>query len=198
MAKKKKKEERIYDVFINLVNELGYDNVSIRKIATASNVGLGTIYRSYEYGKLSLLSKFLEKTSENVLDIESFQNIPKNNLPKLVELYISNHLKTHRNNLHIHKALYQAAISDKVDVDQAKKLIFPMLKNSLEKILTIPLFNDVPKEQFTKTFTQIFNVIEGVIHRHLYVLPIFEIDEELIEYLTEIVIFLLRDFNTHV
>ena len=190
---KQKKQRKILESFIELYNDEDYEEISIRKIAKRSNVSVGTIYRYYKDGKLSILRKFFEETSRNVLDESAFKVIPQGDLKKLIQLYISNHIKTHRNNIHIHRVLYQAAVSDKIKNLSAKDILYPMLNKSLKTIKNALSLQNISDEEFNKTFTVIFNLVESVIHRHVYIMPMFDTDEELIDFLLDHVLFILND-----
>lgn len=184
----------IFETFVELFNDGPYEDIKMRDIAERSNVSLGTIYRYYEKGKLSLLQKFFSKTSDHVLDIPEFHNLPNKDITSFIKLYISNHLKTHRENYSLHKALYQASLSNKLDLEEAKEFLLPVLDEGLKKIRNAPLFKNIkiPIELFEKTTKRIFNLVESVIHRHLHVIPIFDSDEELVEFLTGIILDLIN------
>lgn len=191
---KEKKERKIFETFVELFNEGSYEDIKMRDIAERSNVSLGTIYRYYEKGKLSLLQKFFSKTSDLVLDPLELQAPPKKDISSFVKNYISNHLKTHREFYSLHKALYQAALSNKLDLEEAKEFLLPVLDDGSEKLKSAPVFEniDIPTELFEKTTTRIFNLVESMVHRHLYIIPIFDSDEELVVFLTEITLDLIK------
>ena len=48
------------------------------------------------------------------------------------------------------------------------------------------LYGSLSEQSVLAGFLLLFNVLEGIIHRHLFVYPLFEADEELISFLVNL------------
>ncbi|MFX1566820.1 MAG: TetR/AcrR family transcriptional regulator [Promethearchaeota archaeon] len=189
---KDEKIRLVFQAFADLVNEKGYQNINIRDITNRANIGIGTIYRYFPKGKPSIASKFFEHTGEKILDINALKKIGENNLPKIFDLYIRNHLKTHRENYEIHRAYELAILANKELFSNIKTYVDDMFKDILHIYKKEGIFRGVPEDLLLKNNILFFNLIEAVVHRHLFIIPFFDTDEELIEFLKNIIITIIK------
>ena len=189
------KDEKIrivFQTFADLVNEKGYENISIRDITNRANIGIGTIYRYFPKGKPSIASKFFEYTGEKIFDINAVKKIGEKNLPEVFDLYIRNHLKTHRENFEIHRAYELAILTNKELFSNIKTYVDDMFKDILNIYKKEGIFRGVPEDLLLKNNILFFNLIEAIVHRHLFIIPFFDTDEELIEFLKTIIITIIK------
>ncbi|MFX1411909.1 MAG: TetR/AcrR family transcriptional regulator [Promethearchaeota archaeon] len=201
MIKKKKKIFRnkdekiklIFQTFIDLVNKYGYNKVSTRHIAKKAQISVGTIYRYFPKGMPSIASGFYNFTLDKILDLNQFAIINEDNLIKLFQIFIRNHLNSHRENLELYKAFNQAMMSNKELFSNQEKMIREMIEESINKLQQLDFFKKIPQEKILKKTMLIFSFLEAIIHRHLFVMPLFETDDELIELLTRLVIFIIQE-----
>ena len=185
------KKQRIFQAFADLVNEKGYENVTMRDIAEKADIGLGTIYIYFSEGKPAIAGGFMEYISEKIFDMDLFLKLGKVPPGEMLEKYVRNHLTTHRQNFEIHRAFEIAELTNQNLYEDFNEATNEMFKKIVAKIKNQPPFNAFPEELVLKNFTIIFNFLEAVIHRHLFRAPFFETDEELVLFLKDLLIFLV-------
>lgn len=189
---KDEKIRLIFQTFAELVNEKGYENINIRDITTRANIGIGTIYRYFPKGKPSIASGFFEHTREKIFDIDALKEIGDNNLLKIFDLYIRNHLKTHRENFEIHRAYEQAILTNKELSSNVKNIIGDMFKDIVDVYKKEGIFQGIPEDLLLKINILFFNLIEAIVHRHLFITPFFDTDEELIEFIKTLIMCIIK------
>ncbi len=189
---KDEKIRLIFQTFADLVNEKGYENISIRDITTRAEIGIGTVYRYFPKGKSSIVSGFFEHAKEKILDINAIKKIGDKNLSAIFELYIRNHLKTHRENFEIHRAYEQAILANKDLFSNVKNSVDDMFKDILDTYKKANVFRGVPDDLLLTNNILFFNLIEAIIHRHLFIIPFFETDEELVEFIKTLIMCIIK------
>ena len=184
---KEKKITLIFQTFVDLVNEIGYTKVSTRHIAKKAQISVGTIYRYFPKGMPSIASGFYNFTIDNILDLNQIAESDIDNPIKFFELFIRNHLNSHRENLELYRAFNQAMMSNKELFGNQEKMFKEMIEESVNKLRQLDAFKIIPQEKMLKDAILISSLFEAVIHRHLFVMPLFETDDELIKFLTRLV-----------
>ncbi len=184
----------ILETFEELVNRDGYDRLSTRHIAKAAGISVGTIYYYFPGGKHSIAMGFLERLTQGVFDPEMFVAArDEGSLMALYEGFIRGHIANHRENLEIHRALDQAILADVTVREHNREVILMNLRSAAEELMKQGLYREMPAPDVTGRFLRNFKLIEAVVHRHLLVEPFFESDEELVDFLSRILLLLHRD-----
>lgn len=184
----------ILETFEELVNRDGYDRLSTRHIAKAAGISVGTIYHYFPGGKHSIAMGFLERLTQGVFDPEMFVAARDEGSRKaLYEGFIRGHIANHRENLEVHRALDQAILADEEVRRHNSELIIINLRDAAGGLMRRGLFSGTPSPDVARTFLLNFKLIEAMVHRHLLVEPIFETDEELVGFLSKILLLLHRD-----
>ena len=182
---KKGKNQLILDTFARLVNEEGYDSLSTRHIAKEAGISVGIIYHYFPGGKHSIAMSYMERLTQNIFDPEMFMNATDDkSLKNLYQTFIMNHLKSHRENLELHRAMDQAILADPKVREQNSMIIKKNLESATLQLIRLGLFSADQSIQVLRNFLFNFQLIEAVIHRHMLFNPFFETDEELAEALS--------------
>lgn len=199
MSKKKivrnkdEKIKEIFQTFLNLINKQGYDKITTRKIAEGSNLSIGTIYRYFPQGKASILSEFLIQEKDKIFNYDSILKNKQLNLPDFLKSYVTSHLQTHREYYEIHKAFDQALLSNKELFNTFDLTVTNIFKEIAKKIKDFDVFQTISEEELVENIATLYNLMDGIIHRHLFIMELFETDEELIEFLLKLVLFVIKD-----
>jgi len=189
---KQEKIDIIYKIFYRLLNDIGYDKITTNIIAEVSKISIGTIYRYFPDGKSSIIKGTLEHISNKIFDIEDFNNMNEDNLPEKIEYLIQKHLKIHRENYQYHLAVNQAILSNKTLFKDYSDNITEMIGIIAEEIQqTNVFFKNVPRNYLIENLLLIFNSLEAFIHRHLFITPIFPTDDELIEFVKQVLLMII-------
>jgi len=189
---KQEKINSIYSTFYRLLNEVGYDRITTNSIAEVSKISIGTIYRYFPNGKTSIMKGTLEHTSNKIFDINDFNNMNEDNLVEMTKYLIQKHLTVHRDNYQYHLAVNQAIMSNKELFNDYGYNITELFKSIAEEIQeTNSFFKSVPQSYLIGILVRIFNILEAFIHRHLFITPIFPTDEELIDFLSQVLLMII-------
>ncbi|NHK31575.1 MAG: TetR/AcrR family transcriptional regulator [Asgard group archaeon] len=181
---KEEKIDRIIRIFYDLTNERGYGNVTTDDVAKVAGVSIGTIYRYFPRGKPSIVKESFEKISEQLVDLESFKNLTQNNLSKKLEEFFSHHIASHRENIETHLAMDSAMLTNPEMFKDYRNIIvdyFTKTVNELQKMN--PYFKERSGLEVLQEMLFMFNIVEALVHRHVFIIPIFQTDEELVLFL---------------
>ena len=166
------KIQSIYKAFTELVNDEGYENLTARKIAQGAGISVGTIYHYFNEGKPAIAAALYEKNLQETLDIENLTGYSLTGIRQ----QITRHLELHQQNKELYRAFDQAIYSHSD--------IFKGIKRKREEILAEQLADANPER--IQNIMRVYSTVDAVIHRHLYVEPLFESDNDLVDYLVEV------------
>ena len=186
---KQEKIDSIYSTFYRLLNEIGYDKITTNLIAEVSEISIGTIYRYFPSGKSSIMKGTLEHTSDKIFDIDDFNSMNEDTFLEILELIIRKHLKEHQENFQYHVAVNQAIISNRdlfKDYGDSIKNLFGSIADEVRR--RNKFFQNVSRDLLVDTLLVAFNTLEAFIHRHLFITPIYPSDEELVQFLKEVLL----------
>ncbi|MBN1217272.1 MAG: TetR/AcrR family transcriptional regulator [Candidatus Lokiarchaeota archaeon] len=193
---KSEKVRKIIECFFNLLNDKGYDKLTTNLIASKTGISIGTIYRYFPKGKISILKKILENKFHSILDLEGFKNLNETNFENVLKNMIRKHISSHYLELSYHNALNQAILSDKSFSQEYNSKIFNLFKINGTKIQNSnKMLKKISPVKFLTDLLLIFNTLEAYTHRHIFVMPIFSKDEELVEFLKNVIISEILKFN---
>ena len=164
------KIQSIYKAFTELINEEGYDNLTARKIAQRADISVGTIYHYFNEGKPAIAAALYEKNLQETLDIENL----KGHSLTIIRQKVTRHLQLHQQNKELYRAFDQAIYSH--------SYIFKGAKRKREEILAEQL--GYPDPERIQGIMRVYGTVDAIIHRHLFVEPMFESDNDLLDYLT--------------
>ncbi|MCG3222861.1 MAG: TetR/AcrR family transcriptional regulator [Candidatus Heimdallarchaeota archaeon] len=189
---KQEKIDLIVRTFLKLVEELGYSNVSTNMVASKADISIGTIYRYFPEGKAAILKEGFNDTIGEFMELADILKIIAENDYDLIKKFVSKYLKGHQDYLHLHEAYEQASLSNKEIFHSFQDNI----KEYAQKYINLIKEKDsslkhISTEKIVAAIVLIINVIESLIHHHLFHEPLFENDEDLIIYLTKLFQFTL-------
>ncbi|MCW4013932.1 MAG: TetR/AcrR family transcriptional regulator [Candidatus Bathyarchaeota archaeon] len=167
---KEQKKTDIQQAFTELINTNGYDKTTIRQIAKKADISVGIIYHYYPQGKPSIAAAIYEKNLR--------ETIPPYGLTENIDEVLRNHIQSHRENSEMYKAFDQAILADHDVFESIKRDRRQIMMEYLEE-------KDLPVELLDRWLTT-YNVIDAVIHKHLYINSVCEKDPELINLLRTI------------
>ena len=156
------KRELIFSAFTELANEVGYERLTTRNIAKRAGVSIGTVYHHFREGKAAIAAGLFERNLERQMEY----------LKTDLRSQIIQHLELHREHMELYRAFDQAIY--------AREDIFRSIRERRDEAVTEALEG---AEVSVETFMRINATVEALVHRHLFIEPMFETDGELIEYL---------------
>ena len=199
MSKKKfsrNKQEKIaliYKTFFNLILKQGYHKTSTNHLAKSAKISIGTIYKYFPKGKEDIVRKYFEESMETMLDREDLNKVNDVNMREFLRHFVSDLFKNHKENKGYNLAFRSAIQSDKTLHEAHKQKIYDLFKIRAQNLREInESFNIIPEESLIDVFVFAFNLINAVIFHHLSVMKLFDTDNELIEYLLNLLIYSLK------
>ena len=199
MSKKKfsrNKQEKIaliYKTFFNLILKQGYHKTNTNHLAKSAKISIGTIYKYFPKGKEDIVRKYFEESMETMLDREDLNKVNDVNMREFLRHFVSDLFKNHKENKGYNLAFRSAIQSDKTLHEAHKQKVYDLFKIRAQNLREINEgFNIIPEESLIDVFVFAFNLINAVIFHHLSVMKLFDTDNELIEYLLNLLIYSLK------
>ncbi|MBN1216564.1 MAG: TetR/AcrR family transcriptional regulator [Candidatus Lokiarchaeota archaeon] len=190
---KKEKIKLIYETFYKLLNKIGYDKLTTNQIAQEANISIGTIYHYFPKGKVDILKGTIKHISSNFIDFDEFKSINQENHVEQLKKFIEKYIKSHRNNYQYHLAIQMAELSHPKLFQSMNTSTNDFFWEIVQKLHDLNSFyKNIPKSILFHSLMIMYNTLEALVHRHLFITPIFNTDEELIEYLTQFLIFIMK------
>ena len=193
---KQEKIDKIFDIFFDLVLKNGYDKTSTNNVAEASGLRIGTVYRYFPEGKKDIIRKYFEKSVETTMEIEDFKNLETDNIPSAFRGFISNLLRNNYANKGYNLAFRSAILSDPNLLDVHNKRVYDISKGFV-KILrkSNEFFKSRDEQRLTRGFVFIYNLSNAIIYHHIFLMKFFEKDEDLIDYLSNLMFFTIQTLS---
>jgi len=202
MSKRKitrNKEEKInliYDTFFKLILEKGYHRTSTNKIAEAAQISIGTIYHYFPKGKSEILTKYFQKSKDITFNIEDFKGYDVNNIPEVFTQFISKDIENQRKNLGFRIALRHAVLSDKKVREAFQNKVIEICKEIVKNLrATTVVFKESPEKRLIQRFAFIYNLIEAIVHHHIFVMKLFDDDDDLVKYISSLIASTIQFFQ---
>jgi AcrR family transcriptional regulator len=172
---KDEKIRKIYETFAELVNAVGYEKVTTSRIAGLAGISVGIVYHYFPEGKPAIAAGLYEKNFMRVMNLDAFVSRD----PEKLEAQIRDHLRIHRENIELYRAFDHAILTNRD--------LFQNLKKERKELLETQIVEKGLSDNMLEVCLKAYNVIDAVIHRHLFVDSVSETDEELINFLTKLI-----------
>jgi len=190
---KQEKINLIYDTFFKLILKKGYHKTSTNHIAKSAKVSIGTIYRYFPKGKEDIIRKYFEESMENFLDSQDLSIVNDENIRDFLNRFVLDLYKNHEENKGYNLAFRSAIQSDKKLHSSHKEKVFIFFKDTAQKLRkTNKNFEQIPKDRLVETFIFIYNLINAILYHHLCIMELFDTEDKIVEYLSNLVIFSLK------
>jgi len=183
----------IFETFANLVNRNGYDRLSTRHIAETAGISVGTIYHYFPGGKHAIASRYIDRVTDELFDPGIFGRLGEGDLQGFLEELIRGYLSVHKENLEIHRAIDQAILADSDVYRRNLEATTANMSRVVAELKGMGLYSDIPELLVFNGFVLLFNVLEAIVHRHLFFFPLCETEEELVVFLVDLLEHLTKE-----
>ena len=190
---KESKIRLIFEKFSELVNRNGYDKLSTRHIAEAAGISVGTIYHYFPGGKHAIASSYIDLVTDDLFDPGIFGRLGEGDLAGFLEDLVRRYLSVHKENLEIHRAIDQAILADPDVYRRNLEATAANMSRVVAELKDAGLYGDIPESSVIKGFILTFNVLEALVHRHLFFYPMFENDEEFVAFIVSLLEHLTKE-----
>jgi len=192
---KQEKINLIYDTFFKLILKKGYHKTSTNHVAKSAKVSIGTIYKYFPKGKEDIIRKYFEKSMETFLDNQDLSIVNDENIRDFLNHFVLDLYKNHEENKGYNLAFRSAIQSDKRLHNSHKEKVFIFFKDTAQKLRkTNKNFKQIPEDRLVETFIFIYNLINAILYHHLSIMELFDTEDKIVEYLSNLVIFSLKYF----
>ena len=176
MSYKRDKEQKIEDIkksYTELINRQGYEKTTIRQIATKAENSVGIIYHYFPHGKPSIAAAIYE---DNIRQITALYECGTES--DRIDKILKNHLVSHRENFELYRAFDQAILADSD--------VFESVKKKRRDILLEYALDQGFSVESVSNWLRIYNVIDALIHRHLYIEKVCDSETEFLDLLNSV------------
>jgi AcrR family transcriptional regulator len=191
---KEEKIQLIYKVFFDLVREHGYSNVSTNHVAAAANLSIGTIYRYFPRGKISIITQYFDTVQEDIFNFERFPFGNPENMEDGFRAFTAQFVRNHRQNSLYNQAYEQAMIDNPEVLESYTQKVDAFLSEIAQNFhQSSSELKKVPIERVKAKLWVIFSVFQALTRQHLVIMPLFPTDEEFVDFLTKLLSYFTRD-----
>ena len=190
---KQEKIEAIYSAFFDLVLEMGYAKTSTNKVAEVAEVSIGTIYRYFPDGKKDIIRKYFENSVETSFELGEFEKFDMSNIASVFSGFVTNVLRNHKENKAYYIAFRSAILSDESLAQAHKERVLEIstrFANKLHK--TSEFFKSIENTRLVRSFAFVYNIVNAIIYHHIVFMDLFETDEDLIDYVSNLLAFTIK------
>ena len=190
---KQQKIDLIYKTFFNLIIKRGYHKTSTNHVAKSAKISIGTIYKYFPKGKEDIIRKYFEESMKDFFDRIDLININNENIREFLNHFILELFKNHIENKGYIIAFRSAIQSDKKLLDSQKERVFIFFKDTAQKLRKAnENFKQIPEKRLVEIFIFSYNLINAILYHHLSIMELFDMDDKLVDYLSNLLIFSLR------
>jgi len=185
--------KKIYEIFFKLVLEEGFHKASTNKIAKEAKISIGTLYHHFPEGKKGIIRKYFENSVETSFNLEEFKKFNMSNIASVFRQFALNVLRNHKENKAYNIAFRSAILSDE-SLAQAHKERVVEISTGIVKELqeTSEFFKSREKKRLIRSFVFIYNIINAIIYHHIVFMDLFQNDEDLIDYISNLLAFTIK------
>ncbi len=187
---KDEKIKLIYESFERLVRKEGYEKVNTRRIAEDANISIGIIYHYFPEGKPEIAAGFWEESLNVMMDPVSILRGSNEDVKREIRL----HLENHRENEALYRAFDQA-ILEKHDLFEGLKRSRVELIEAKIRANFAHLSSPTQLGELAEKYLRVYGLVDAIVHRHLYQTPFAKSDEELVNILRDLSLWVLRKEN---
>ena len=200
--KKGKAKEKIMEIAITMFKEKGFGNTYVNEIASKAGVSIGTLYYHFPQGKLSILREIakvsisdytakLKKYGYSIeYDYDSITDALKNLILALVKMH-----NEERDFILALQVEFLSKLDDYLKIKD-QNAAQEQFKTQTELFLKPfrELLKNFPEEGLVLDGreTQVFRIVDILIHRHTFVDDTFGTEEDFVQMMTKIVLALLK------
>ncbi|MFW9785169.1 MAG: TetR/AcrR family transcriptional regulator [Candidatus Heimdallarchaeota archaeon] len=193
---KEKTVNKIYDKFFKLVLEEGYHKASTNKIAKKANISIGTLYHHFPEGKKDIIRKYFENSVETSVELSAFEKFDMSNIASVFRGFVSNVLKNHRKNKAYQMAFRSALLSDKTLSQAHRERVIAISTDLVDKLQeTSDFFKSIEKPRLIRSIVFVYNIVNAIIYHHLVFMDLFEKDDDLVDYVSNLLGFTITYFQ---
>jgi AcrR family transcriptional regulator len=190
------KIEKILKTTRKMIEEKGYFKTTTNHIAGAANVSVGLVYKYFPGGKAEIVRAIAHQGYSTVMDTVIVKDLDEKHLEKTLEELLRKYIKEHQEMVSLVTAMEIAFLSDPTLAEDYSDLIQTEL-NPGPMILSKLFGSDVNSNpKILKLSQTILHTIDSLVHRHICQVRIFENDNQLVEYLKNLVLSLVEHYKT--
>jgi len=195
-------KEKIMEIAIKMFNENGFSNTYVKEIAAKAKVSIGTLYYHFPQGKLSIFQEIgKESTTDYTPKLKKYGYSIENDYDTITDALndlILALVKIHSEERDFILAIQAEFFSKLEEYLKIKEDIAIKEQRYVQIELFLKPFRDLlkkfPKEGLVLDGkeTQVFNVVDILIHHHTFINGTFGTEEEFVKMITKIVLALLK------
>lgn len=180
--------EAILKAFKSLLDDFGYAKVTARAIAKRAGVSVGLVYKNFPNGKPDVVRALFLSEVESVIPAVDLDRLNPSDIPDFVQGAIMRLLSTHKADLVLNKALEAAYFENPELQDDFRDLIQERVEFFPRVLARFVAEGWAWVEDPKQTGELLVHLVDAMIHRHLIFNTTGVSDEDLVNFLTEVVL----------
>ncbi len=184
---KESKIESVISAWNELISERGYAGFSINDVPERAGVSIGTIYRYFPKGKVDILREAMKRNVTLFMDVLNLDTIDESEFAGLWREVIRRYIEIRREDLLFGTALRETSVVSPELTRDATPIVVGFYGRFAERFQRFSFFKNWPQEKLMLRIHTAFSLMGMIREMHLR-RPLFESDEELVQYLLSIVL----------
>ncbi|MHA2142556.1 MAG: TetR/AcrR family transcriptional regulator [Candidatus Thorarchaeota archaeon] len=184
---KESKIESVISSWNDLIAERGYAGFSINDIPERAGLSIGTIYRYFPQGKIDILKEAMSRNIARLTEELDLDSIEESEFADMWIEVIRRYVKLRRDDMLFGIAMRDTSTTSPELARDLTPIVVNFYASFTKRFLGFRQFKDWPKEKLMLRLHAAFNIMGSIRELHLR-RPLFDADEELVEYLLGIVL----------
>jgi AcrR family transcriptional regulator len=184
---KESKIESVITAWNDLIAERGYAGFSVNDIPERAGLSIGTIYRYFPQGKIDILKEAMNRNIARFLDKLDLDSIDESDFINVWREVIRRYIMLRQEDMLFGIAMRDTSMTSPELTKDVTPIIISFYGSFAERFLNLSSFEDWPKEKLLLRLHAAFNIMGLIREIHLR-RPLFDTDEELVDYLLDVVL----------
>jgi len=182
------KIETIIETTRRLIGEKGYVATTTNHIAKAADVSIGLVYKYFPFGKASIAYQISLRDHTGLVRIISAAQTGRDDLPERLYNMLVAWIRQHQKNEPFLRAMNIAMLSSPEHFKAYTEEVMETIAEKAHNLFWSTQSEGLDRPELKKLTLTLFHTIESVVHRHVLLKRMFDTDEELAKFLTDMVL----------
>ena len=171
----------------DLIAERGYAGFSINDIPERAGLSIGTIYRYFPQGKIDILKAAMSRNISRFTEELDLDSIDESDFASVWREVIRRYIKIRREDMFFGIAMRDSGTKSPELAKDVTPIVVKFYGDFAGRFLSSSHLEDWPAEKILLRLHVAFNILGSIREIHLR-RPLFDTDEELVDYLLGIVL----------
>jgi len=187
---KASKIEKIVHAMADLISEKGYEGFSVNEIPEKAELSIGTVYRYFPQGKADILKELMQRNIDSYLQLADFSQVTEDTFEESWRDFIRSYIVMHQEDMILGVAMRTTSSASPELAKDLQPIIVSFYRTIAQQIKDLGFFLNTPDSGLMVKLHLTLSLMGYIREMHERV-PLFENDEELVDYLLHVMLYTL-------